>query len=44
MAEKRKSSEKNNVGKKLVLGLIAVISLPILSNCQKTESCNWQYG
>jgi len=30
MAEKRKSSEKNNVGKKLVLGLIAVISLPIL--------------
>ena len=30
MAEKRNSSEKNNVGKKLVLGLIAVISLPIL--------------
>ena len=30
MAEKRKSSEKNNVGKKLVLGIIAVISLPIL--------------
>ncbi len=30
MAEKRKSSEKNNIGKKLVLGLIAVISLPIL--------------
>ena len=30
MAEKRKSSEKNNIGKKLALGLIAVISLPIL--------------
>ena len=30
MAEKRKSSEKSDVGKKLVLGLIAVISLPIL--------------
>ena len=27
MAEKRKSSEKNNIGKKLALGLIAVISL-----------------
>ena len=30
MAEKRKSSEKSNIGKKLALGLIAVISLPIL--------------
>lgn len=30
MAEKRKTSEKSGVGKKLVLGLIAVISLPIL--------------
>lgn len=30
MAEKRKSSEKNNIGKKLAIGLIAVISLPIL--------------
>ena len=30
MAEKRKSSKKNNIGKKLALGLIAVISLPIL--------------
>lgn len=30
MAEKRKSLEKSDVGKKLVLGLIAVISLPIL--------------
>ena len=29
MAEKRKSSEKSNIGKKLELGLIAVISLPI---------------
>ena len=30
MAEKRKTSGKSDVGKKLVLGLIAVISLPIL--------------